>query len=99
MSIGNGKVLCYVFAVDPSDGPIPITPSFDLPTGVSFMVNMPEAMASDSTLFSLRMRSIDTVPSMFHDRHYRDDRKHKFRQTHKFRDDCCHCSCLNQSVG
>ena len=65
MPIGNGKVLGYVFAVDPVDGPTTISPSFILPTGVSFMVDMPEAMASDASLFSLGMVSLDTVPSMF----------------------------------
>ena len=70
MPIGNGQTLGYVFKISPEDGPSPDT-TFHLPVGVSFTVNMPEAMASDGSLFSLGMVSIDTVPSLFHQHDWR----------------------------
>jgi hypothetical protein len=67
LPIGNGETVAYVFKLSPSDDrkPLPNASYFDLPIGVSFIVDMPEAMASDGSLFSLGMITLDTVPSMF----------------------------------
>ena len=66
LPIGNGRTLAYVFQINPDDtsGVIPNS-TFNVPIGVSFMVDMPEAMASDGSLFGLGMVSIVTTPSMF----------------------------------
>ena len=54
LPIGNGRTLAYVFQINPDDtsGVIPNS-TFNVPIGVSFMVDMPEAMASDGSLFGL----------------------------------------------
>ena len=74
MPVGNGRTTAYVFVVDPADAPTPIFPGtqgFFLPVGISIMVDMPAAMASDGSLFGLGMISIDTVPSMFAENDWR----------------------------
>ena len=73
MPIGNGQTTGYIFSIDPEDGPFvtPGTDGFVVPVGIGIMVDMPEAMASDGSLFGLGMVSIDTIPSIFSENDWR----------------------------
>lgn len=65
MPIGNGETTALVFPV--TDKPVapPGAGSFAIAPGVSFLVSMATAMASDTSLFQLGLVTVCTSPDLF----------------------------------
>ena len=64
MPVGNGELLGLVFPVarGTAGADLPGQPNFDLPSGVSFMVDMQTAMGSDTSLLGVGMVTLETHP-------------------------------------